>query len=354
MKKKTTLIIPAAGRSSRYPNMKPKWLLTHPTGKLMIQKVLESCDYGKYDKTVITILKEHCEEYDADVILEQMFNNSVTLLILDEPTKSAAETVYQTIVQAKLSGQMTVKDSDCLVESSYSPQRDHIVGLTVNSKTEVDRLHQKSFIIKNDDNVIVDILEKEMVSNIICLGVYSTDCDDFINAYNSICDSDVYKHESEIYVSHVISYLITCENRVFEYVEADRFVDWGTANEWYKEIAKHNTYVFDIDGVLLRNCGKYGSKNWSNYFEPIEDNISILKNLSDNGNEIIFMTARTEEYLDQFKQLLKDRDIKYKTIVHGCSHSKRIIINDFAPTNPYPSCEALSIKRNDKLNMYLK
>ena len=41
MSKETTLIIPAAGKSSRYPNMKPKWLLSHPTGKLMIEKVLE-------------------------------------------------------------------------------------------------------------------------------------------------------------------------------------------------------------------------------------------------------------------------------------------------------------------------
>ena len=66
------------------------------------------------------------------------------------------------------------------------------------------------------------------------------------------------------------------------------------------------------------------------------------------------MTARTEDYLQQFKQLMKQYDIKYKTIIAGCNHSKRTIINDFAPTNPYPSCEALSIKRNDHLGDYLK
>ena len=32
------LILPVAGQSSRYPNMRPKWLITMPDGKLMIEK----------------------------------------------------------------------------------------------------------------------------------------------------------------------------------------------------------------------------------------------------------------------------------------------------------------------------
>ena len=35
-----TLLIPCAGKSNRFPNMKPKWMLTHPDGKLMIEKYL--------------------------------------------------------------------------------------------------------------------------------------------------------------------------------------------------------------------------------------------------------------------------------------------------------------------------
>jgi hypothetical protein len=37
-KNKKYLIIPAAGRSSRFSTNKPKWLLTHPHGKLMIEE----------------------------------------------------------------------------------------------------------------------------------------------------------------------------------------------------------------------------------------------------------------------------------------------------------------------------
>ncbi len=37
---KKYLIIPAAGKSSRYSTDKPKYLLTHPHGRLMIQEVV--------------------------------------------------------------------------------------------------------------------------------------------------------------------------------------------------------------------------------------------------------------------------------------------------------------------------
>ena len=181
MTQKATLIIPAAGKSSRYPNMKPKWLLTHPSGRLMIDKVLNSVKYKDFNRTIITILKEHCKKHDADIILKQIFGDSIELLILEEQTSSAAETVYETIKQSGIKGQLVIKDSDCLIENSYFPEKNYIVGLTIDSKTSVDRVQQKSFIIKNDDDIIVDILEKEMVSNIICLGIYSVDSDSLYN-----------------------------------------------------------------------------------------------------------------------------------------------------------------------------
>ena len=132
----------------------------------------------------------------------------------------------------------------------------------------------------------------------------------------------------------------------------EKYVDWGTLKEWTKERDKYKTYIFDIDGVMLENHGKYGSKNWSNTFEPIMENFELVKNLSRN-NEIIFMTSRPEKYVIQFKDYLKAQGIKYKTIITSCNHSKRLIINDFAPTNPYPSCESFSVKRNSILKSYL-
>ena len=68
-----TLIIPCAGKSSRFPNMKPKWMLTHPDGKLMIEKSLEGINFDAFKRIIITIVKPHDEKYDAKLILEQVF-----------------------------------------------------------------------------------------------------------------------------------------------------------------------------------------------------------------------------------------------------------------------------------------
>jgi len=348
-----TLIIPAAGKSSRYSNMRPKWLLTHPTGALMIKKVLDAVKYEQFDRVVITVLREHCDHYDADIILRQIFGSSVDLLILDQSTSSSAETVYHTIKKADIIGQIVIKDSDCIVESSGIYEKNSVVGMELDSKSDVYKIQTKSFIVKNDDGIVLDIVEKEVVSNTICLGVYSVASEEFITAFEEVRDSLTYKILDEIYVSHIISYLILEKQEIFNYIKSTRFVDWGTIDDWNSERSKFKTYVFDIDGVLLKNYGKYGAKNWSNTFEPIEDNILTLKNISDAGHQIIFMTSRSEEHLQEFKSYIQSRDIKYKQIITDCFHGQRIIVNDFANTNPWPSCVSVSIRRNDKLQDYI-
>jgi hypothetical protein len=349
----STLIIPAAGRSSRYPNMKAKWLLSHPTGDIMMQKVLESIDYKGFDRTIVTILREHCEKYEADVILEQVFGNSIEVLILDNPTKSPTETIYETIKQKKIEGTITIKDSDGIAKLPKNiKSKNFVAGLTIDSKSNVNHVQAKSFVIKNDDNIVHDIVEKEIASNIICVGQWQLSSEDFIDAYENIFNSLVYVKNNETYVSHIISYLIMKKNIIFEYAEAKDYVDWGTKKEWYQEIKDHTTYIFDIDGVFLKNCGKYGKKNWSNTFEPIQENIEFLKKLSKRNVEIIFMTPRPEESIAKFREYLNEQKINYKTIICNCNQARRILINDFSPSNPYPSCKSMSIKSNTLLTQY--
>ena len=68
-----TLIIPCGGKSSRFPNMRPKWLLTHPDGLLMIQKAIGCVNLDSFDRVVIVILQHHIDKYDADLIVNQAF-----------------------------------------------------------------------------------------------------------------------------------------------------------------------------------------------------------------------------------------------------------------------------------------
>ena len=49
------------------------------------------------------------------------------------------------------------------------------------------------------------------------------------------------------------------------------------------------TYVFDIDGTICTNTG--GKKNYVDA-EPFLDRIKIINNLYEEGNTILFLTAR--------------------------------------------------------------
>ena len=114
-----TLIVPCAGRSTRFPGLRPKWLLTHPDGKLMIQKSLEGMDLEGYDQVIFTIVREHADKFDANEILKELFpQKNIKVFILEDFTKSAAETVYRTLVENSVFGAFVIKDSDNFVDFS--------------------------------------------------------------------------------------------------------------------------------------------------------------------------------------------------------------------------------------------
>lgn len=349
-----TLIVPCAGKSNRFPNMKPKWLLTHPDGELMIQKALAGLDLKIFDRIIITIVKPHCEEYEADTILKQVFekNKKIEICILDDFTKSASETVYLTLEKMKVNGAFVVKDSDNYVACDIPEKiKNSIVGYDLHKHPDISNVPGKSFLIINEQNIIQDIIEKKVVSNVICLGVYIfEDASLFKNAYLELMKKNM---QGEMFISHVISYILSKRNQVFEAIMASGYEDWGTITEWKDVQKRYRTYFVDFDGVLIKNSGKYGIVNWSNNNTFLTANVKSVKKLQNEGAQIIITTSRSEEYRKDLEEKLSDLGIKPYSILMGLNHSARVLINDFAPTNPYPSGIAITLPRNSEIEEYL-
>ena len=85
----------------------------------------------------------------------------------------------------------------------------------------------------------------------------------------------------------------------------------------------------------------------------MEDNIKKIIELQKNGAQIVITTSRPKENMEFLGAIFKKYNFKPDYILNGLNHSRRIIINDFAPTNPYPSCKAISIPRNSNIKAYL-
>lgn len=350
-----TLIIPCAGKSNRFPNMKPKWMLTHPDGELMIEKAIKGLNLDIFDRIIFTIVKPHDEKYEASLVFSQVFKNNpkVEICLLDDFTSSASETVYLTIEKMDIQGTLTIKDSDNWVSVDIpNPIVNCITGYDIHKHPEISNIPEKSFLLINENNLIEDIIEKQVISNIICIGVYTfRDVSLFKETYLELLDKNI---KDEMYISHVISYCLSKNKESFEYIEAKGYEDWGTIPEWKQVQKNYRTYFCDVDGVLFKNCGKYGSINWYNNKEIIPENIKVISELQKNGAQIVITTSRTEEFREDLEKILIANGIKPYAVIMGLNHSARVVINDFAPTNSYPSAIAITLPRNSLIKEYLE
>ncbi len=355
----TTLIVPCAGKSSRFKNMRPKYLLTYPDGEIMVKKSISGLNLNHFDRIIITIVQEHCDKYEADLILRQAFKieggSKIELCILPFFTSCQSETIYETIVRMRVQGDFVIKDSDNYIQLDEAPFGNFIVGLNIDAfDREIFRLNSKSFLIVNDQNVVTDIIEKKIKSDCICVGMYGfEDAELFSDCFKTLLSNFDYSKSKEIYISHVISFMIGVRSAIFMHASASNFEDWGTIQDWQIVQQKQQTYFVDLDGVVFQNRGKYGSKTWQNDNCPIEENISSLKKLYDEGAQIVITTSRGKEFESDIRAFFESRGITLHAIVTECNHARRVIINDFAPSNAYPSCVAVSIPRNGSLKDYM-
>ena len=101
-------------------------------------------------------------------------------------------------------------------------------------------------------------------------------------------------------------------------------------------------------GVIFRNKGKYGKKNWNTKNEVIKKNTKTLLKLNSQGAQIVFASARPEENQRKLMVELKKIGFSNFKILLGLNHSQRILINDYYLTNPNPSAVAINISRDSE------
>jgi len=337
------LMIPACGQSTRFPNLRPKWLLTHPSGNSMLQESIAGLDLTDVDRIIAVVLKQHVDKYQfIEGITHSINDDRFEFVVLDEPTDNQPETIAKAIKKAGVEGTICCKDSDNFFKadiSSYVEPTNFVGAIDLRSVGHVNA-GNKSYVITDNKNNIVNIAEKDVISNLFCCGLYG-----FESAHKYLEYYDLIKDRKNIYVSHVIhSMLLGGEN--FKLKRACDFSDWGTLDDWNKFRGRYKTLFVDIDGVIVGSSCSYmypflGETN------GLPENINVLNRLYDTGRTtIILTTSRPEKYKQVTEEQLQKEGLKYHKLVMGLPHAKRVIVNDFATSNPYPSCEAINLPRN--------
>lgn len=349
-----TLIIPAAGRSSRFPNMKPKWMLTQPNGKLMIVDCLEGLDHRSFSKVVIGLLKEHisdhCSNSIEDVIScfsESPFAGMVEVVVIPEQTCDQTRTVEMILSEAAIAGPIVLKDCDNSFRMEDVGCMNGVAFCTLSrsNEGEIFNVASKGYVDMKSNGVLKNIIEKSIISSTFACGSYR-----FQNAGHFLSSVDHCRLmkdtlAGELSISDVIWKMMLAGSD-FAGIPCDNYKDWGTLQAWRQYCSNFKTLFIDIDGTLVRNSGQYFGSRWGTT-DALEDNVSHLQKMHAAGFvTIILTTSRTESFRDATLKQLKRLHIPFDDILFGLPHAQRVVINDFAPTNPFPSALAINLDRN--------
>jgi hypothetical protein len=351
----STLIFPMGGQSSRFPNVKPKWMLTHPkSNTYMVLETLKGINHDFFDKIIFTFLQDHENKYkffESFKLELQRLNilHKTDFLFLQKSTNNQPETVYETIRQKEISGFILIKDCDSYYETVITHQNNQVCFHDLNEAKETNAI-SKSYIEFDNDRQITNIVEKKIISSFFNVGGYGfQDAQIFARYYELLNNQD-----NNFYVSNIIHQMLIDKN-IFIAQKTYNFKDWGTLQDWRKFTDKFQTLFLDLDGTLVTNTSHLMEPRIGDS-KPLENNIKTIQELYEQGNiHIIITTSRPEAYKNETIKELERFNIPYDQLIMGLPHAKRIVINDFANSNPYPSCEAINIPRNyDDLKSYIK
>ena len=348
------LIVTAAGLSTRFEGLKPKWMITHPNGNWLVVEALKGLNFDNIDKVYFAFLKEHIEKYNCrkaiDLCLKEIGIEDISeVVILDGRTNNQPHTVYSVIKEKKIEGQIIIKEVDNYF--SYEVEDGNFMCYYDLNKTTSINPSNKSYISTDDSGFVSNIVEKKVISSTFGCGSYSfEDSSQFCKYFEKLSSN------KNLYLSHIIKEMIE-DNIKFKPILVSDYVDWGTKKDWFAFVRQYKTLFVDLDGTLVKGSGKYTAPYWGET-EGITENIKFLNRLYDTGKVyIILTTARTSEtkWKNATLSQIKREGIRHHDIIFDLPHCNRTIINDYGTSNPYPTCDAVNIVRNsNELERFLK
>jgi len=339
------IIVPAAGLSTRFPDMKPKYLLYDYRGEMMLMNALRKYrELGM--KITIGILKEHQDKYAVIEQIQHECPDNVNFVVIDKPTRGPADTVYRILAESGVEGEFMVKDCDSFFDHENT-SGNYICVSNISEHEILKKLASKSFVIVNEQDIVTNIIEKQVVSDTFCVGGYKFEsAEQYKSAFEYVSQMD-----GEIFVSDIIGRMLD-QGHIFTKRSVTNYVDVGTANDWFEYNDKPVIFC-DIDGTIVKAQSRLDLESKCPEV-PLQNNVKRLLQLQESGAQFIFTSARENEYTSLTREMLYRLGFKSFTLICGLQNSRRVLINDYNKANPYPRAEAINLYRDsDNLSDFL-
>ena len=327
-------------------------MLSHPmTHRMMVTEAISGLNLDFFDHIYFICLQQHEDKYSfmkgfVSELDDAGLREKSNIVLLPEQTDSQSETVYTFLSGYDLDGFIFIKDSDGFYKCDVE-ERNQVAYFDLNDMDDINA-RTKSYVDLDVNDVVTNIVEKKVISSTFSSGGYGfADAKEFCKTFEKLQDMD-----GECYISHII-FEMMLSGSTFYGTKTTDFKDWGTLDAWNKYKSQYKCLFVDIDGTLITNS----SHHFPPYMgsgEPIENNIDFIAELHEQGKtKIVLTTSRPEKYRQLTIMELQTKGVPFDELVMGLPHCQRVIINDFARSNQYPSCKAINIPRNtDDLKEY--
>ena len=321
------------------------------TNRMMVTEAISGLNLDFFDNIYFICLQQHEDKYQfmkgfVSELDDAGLREKSNIVLLPEQTDSQSETVYTFLSGYDLDGFVFIKDSDGFYRCDVE-ERNQVAYFDLNDMDDINA-RTKSYVDLDVNDVVTNIVEKKVISSTFSSGGYGfADAKEFCKTFEKLQDMD-----GECYISHII-FEMMLSGSTFYGTKTTDFKDWGTLDAWNKYKSQYKCLFVDIDGTLITNS----SHHFPPYMvsgEPIENNIDFIAELHEQGKtKIVLTTSRPEKYRQLTIMELQTKGVPFDELVMGLPHCQRVIINDFARSNPYPSCKAINIPRNtDDLKEY--
>ena len=293
-----TLMIPMNGLGNRFRNENyhtPKPLI-NVIGKPMIFWLLDNLNLNKVDSIIIpytTLLDNFAFQPQLN---ERYPNINFTFVPMNYDTKGAAETVSIALdsVEPKiLENNIMILDCDTFYF-------DDIISTYCDSETKNQIFyfndHQENPIysyVKLENDRIIDIKEKEKISDHANCGVYCFDSGNLLQQYCKQLLERNQTQKNEFYLSGIYQLMLNDSVTVSgSLVENFHCVGTPLQLKIFCETHQGQTperFCFDLDRTLVTHPAVVGDYTTC---RPIERTINLLRHLKSQGHYIIIYTAR--------------------------------------------------------------
>ncbi len=301
------LLIPLGGSGQRFKNngyKLPKALI-NVYSKPILYWLLDNLNLKNITTVIIPYNKEYVQYRLEDKLKNDYSHINFMFLYLENDTRGAAETAY--IALSKLIENNIIDQPILSLDSDNFYTSDIVTDWNGKNKifafTDTSDEPIYSYVKTNNNDEIIDIVEKCKISHNACTGAYGFNS--FIQFHHyckHVIDNNIMQ-KNEFYISTVVKCMLNSNTFNMGTISKSHYVCLGTPLQLriftsnYPKInaitgenmIQNKRYCFDLDNTLVTYPKVKGDYTT---VEPIEQNIKFLQYLKKFGNYIIISTAR--------------------------------------------------------------